>query len=119
MMLNLVTDQVTQQPAELGVPVANLASLILGLVVPFFVSVLSKPEYSSDKRRYIALAASILVGVLNLIVQGANFDYTITAGGVITNLVLVIGASQAAYSTLYKPSGVADKLEVATSSSSE
>ena len=102
-------------PEVAEVPVANLASLVLGLITPLVVSVINQPKYTAEQRRLIAIAAAVAIGFLGLVVQGAAFSWEWSWAGVVTNLVLVIGAAQAAYSMLWKPTGVSDKVEDKTS----
>lgn len=114
-LLTLISDGTVNEPGTGTLSYVALASLILGIVTPLVVSAISNPAYSKTKRQLIAIGAAIVIGFLNMIVQGIAFNWSWTFGGVIANLALVAGASQAAYAVLYHPTGVAKKLEVATS----
>lgn len=101
--------------AETTASVSSLASLVVGIITPLLVSVINRPGMNKNQRQLIAIAASVVVGVLTLTVQGVVFDMRWTVEGIITNLVLVIGASQTAYATLWSPTGVAKTVERKTS----
>lgn len=93
-------------------------AVLLGLATPLIVSAVSNPRLSSQARRFLAIGIAVVVGVVNLAVQGA---FETLAGGLtwetaLSTLVLVVGASQAAYALLWKPTGVADRVEGATPS---
>lgn len=90
-------------------------AILLGLVTPFVVSFVAQPRWSATQKRVFSVVIAAVIGVGNLIVQGllANFDWSFN--GIVSSIVLVLGASQAAYSLLWKPTGVADAVEEATS----
>lgn len=83
--------------------------LLLGALTPLLVSVLKQPGLSTKYVRLIALAASVLVGVLTVAAAG-QFN----VADLLTTAALVIVACQAAYVTLWRPSGVTDVIEDST-----
>lgn len=95
---------------------AEAWAVLLGLVTPLLASVINQPRWSAAQRRVFSIVTAVLVGVVNLLVQGGFDITTLTWANALSSLVLLIGASQAAYTFLWKPTGVADKVEQATSS---
>lgn len=91
-------------------------SLILGVITPTLVAIVNNPQWSGQKKRLVALAIAAVTGIVNVYVNNAFTGWELSAEGVLVNLALVIGASQAAYSTVWKPTGASDKIEEATSS---
>lgn len=107
--------EVTSNATSGEVPIASLAAIVIGLVTPLFTSVINRPTMTKQYRMLVAIGAAVVLGILNLVVQGAVFNWEWSVAGVATNLVLVIGASQTAYATLWKPTGVANVVEEKTS----
>ena len=89
-------------------------AVLLGIITPLLISVLNQPRYSDATRRVLAIAVAVAVGVVNLLVQGLLDISTITWANALSSLVLVIGASQAAFALLWKPTGASTKVENAT-----
>lgn len=90
---------------------AQAWSLILGFATPLLVSVITKSTMDSRLKQIIAIATSVLVGVINLLVQGAVTDWSFTWNNILVLLAAVVGASSAAYTLLWKPTGVAESIE--------
>lgn len=91
-------------------------SMLLGIITPFVVSVVKNPKWTAGRKRVVSVVIAAAIGTMNVLVSGAisNWaDYTLQ--GVLVNLALVVGSGQAAYALLWKPTGVTDKVEVATS----
>lgn len=86
--------------------VAQAWAIILGVVTPIIVAFVRKPTTSRLAAQLISLAVAVVIGIGNLAVQGVFNDLTITPARVLTLLAAVIGASQAAYVLLWKPTGV-------------
>lgn len=90
---------------------------LVGFIAPIIVSVISKQTWTSQRKRLVSVGVAIVLGVVTLIVQGAFSTLgEWTWQTPVTVIVLVVGASQAAYALLWKPTGVADKVEAATTS---
>lgn len=89
--------------------------LILGFLTPLLVALVNQPRFTPTQKRLISVFISILVGVINLLVQGALSRWSLDLTDLLANFALVLGAAQAAYALLWKPTGVSDKVEAATS----
>lgn len=93
----------------------SLWAMVLGVITPFIVAFVSRPTWTPSQKRYLSVAVAAIVGAINLLVQGLLGDFSWDFNSVVSNIVLVLGASQAAYSLLWKPTGVSDSVEKATS----
>ena len=96
---------------------AQAWAVLLGLITPFIVAFVARPTWSPSQKRYLSVVVAAIVGAINLLAQGLLADFSWDFGSVIEDLVLVLGASQAAYSLLWKPTGISDKVEQVTSPS--
>ena len=92
-------------------------AVLLGLITPFLVAFVARPTWSPSQKRYLSVGVAVIVGAINLFVQGLLSNFSWEFGSVVNNIVLVLGASQAAYSLLWKPTGISDKVEQVTSPS--
>lgn len=90
-------------------------AIILGLITPLVTAVVKRPGMSKQAVQIISLAVAVVIGTGNLIVQGllSNIDWSVST--VVASVVAVIGASQAAYALLWKPTGVEPAIDSATS----
>ena len=88
-------------------------SLLLGMVTPLAVSVVSQPRWTATQKRILSILIAVIVGSINMLLRSEFLLGGV--GDALANIVLVVGASQAAYSLLWKPTGVAPALEKATS----
>ena len=87
-------------------------SLLLGIVMPYLVAVVNRPWWSGKVRRAVAIAASIVGGLLVCLATGA---FTTGDGSTILGAcLLVLISSQTVYAHLLRSS--AKKVEEATSS---
>lgn len=111
-MIRLASDQAISP----FLSAAESWSILLGLITPFLVSVVNQPKWTSQQKRVLSIIVAVIVGIVNLLVQGAFTNLNqVTWAGVISVVVLVVGSSQAAYALLWKPTGAADSVERATS----
>ena len=94
-------------------------AILLGMITPFVVAFVARPSWSPSQKRYLSVFIAAAIGVINLLAQGLLTNFSWEFGAVVNNLVLVLGASQAAYSLLWKPTGIADTVEAVTSPSIE
>ena len=97
---------------------ATAWSLILGVISPVIISIINRPTWTNQQKRMVAIGFAVLIGVINLIIQGALNDLTISFNAILINLALVISAAQVVFTTVWKPSGLADVVEVKTSGTS-
>lgn len=86
-------------------------ALILGVLTPLVVSVVQQPKWPSQLRAVVALVAAVVVGTVTVLANG-GFDDT---SGVLGIIALVLVASNTAYATLWKPTGIAPLIEAKTS----
>lgn len=95
-------DILLQNPAALG--------LIVGVFLPLVTSIVQNPRRSRPMRVAVAVAMAIAAAIPAVIASGqfdpANWLATIAA---------VLVAAQASFESLWKPSGVTDMIESATS----
>lgn len=87
-------------------------ALLAGFLTPLLTSVVQQPTWTSRTRTIVATLASVVVGVITLLANGAFNDGPQT---VLSVLALVVVTSATAYKNLWVPSGVAPKIENATS----
>lgn len=74
-------------------------SLLLGLVMPYLVAVVNRPWWPTWARRWVAIAASVLGGVLVCLATGAFGDGSgLTVAG---SCATVLIASQVVYGHLF------------------
>lgn len=88
---------------------ASIAALV-GAFLPLLTAVVNNPRWTSQQRQIISALISLVVGVVVVVASG-NFD----PQNWIVTLVAVVGAAQAAYAFLWKPTKVAPAIETATS----
>lgn len=86
-------------------------ALILGVLTPLVVALVQQPGWSRPLRAIVSVVASVVVGVITV---AANGDLT-EPRPVLAVIALVLVASNTAYTTLWKPTGVAPAIEGATS----
>lgn len=91
-------------------------ALIVGFLTPLVVSTINQPRWSATQKRVMAVVVAVVVGLGNVFVQGLIVDWTLSFGNVLIILATVLGAAQAAYALLWEPTGIAEKVETATSS---
>jgi hypothetical protein len=88
--------------------------LILGVLTPLVVSIIQQPRWSDPVRAIIHVVAAVVVGVVTVLANGQITDQST----ILTTIAVVLVASSAAYGYVWKPLGVAPKIERATSPSS-
>lgn len=89
--------------------------LALGGLLPLLTAALEQPGWSARTRTWVSVAVSVLAGLVAYVTQN-GLDFS-SPSLIVTFLVGVTLASATSYKTLWKPSGVADKIENATSRS--
>lgn len=101
----------------------QLWGLFAGLLLPGLISVVQQPHWSKHKRVAIAIAASVVLGTIAVIVSGQvdlgqllDFTNVWTALSIwLTTIGAVLTASQTAYESLWQPSGLSRLIELVTS----
>jgi hypothetical protein len=86
-------------------------ALILGVLTPLVVAVVQQPRWGTRYRAVVAAVAAVIVGVVTVLANGTWQD----ASGTLGIIALVLVASNTAYKTLWKPTGVAPLIEAKTS----
>ena len=87
---------------------------ILGFLAPLLVAIVNQPKFSPLVRRIIAIVVSVLLALVAMFVSG-TFIVPTDPRGVGITILAVIGIAQIAYGLIWKPSGLTDQLEAATS----
>lgn len=87
---------------------------ILGFLAPLLVAVVNQPRFSPLVRRIIAIIVSIALALVALLVSG-TFIVPSDPRGIGITILAVIGIAQIAYGLVWKPAGLTDQLEAATS----
>lgn len=90
--------------------------LLAGVLTPLLVSVVQQPKWTKRTRTIVAAAVAIVIGLLTCLTNGLLADVPQTPQTLLSTVALVLVASQGAYG-LFKTSGVAAKIENATSGS--
>lgn len=93
-----------QNPAALG--------LIVGVLLPLLTSVVQNPRLTRPVRVLIAVGSAVLAATVTVIAAG-QFD----PGNWLATVAAVLVAAQASFESIWKPSGVTDMIESATSKS--
>lgn len=87
-----------------------MIGLLVGAITPLIISVIQQPTLSTRARKIVALVVSAIVGgVVVLSSESAN------VGDVLGTIVAVWAASEAFFQKVWRPSGVTDAVENATS----
>lgn len=81
-----------------------IAAVVLSVVVPFIVQAIKTEALTGNSARAIALAASVVAGVVTALVGGVPSD----PAGWVTCIFALVGGVQTAY-TLFKGVGVTSK----------
>jgi Na+/H+-translocating membrane pyrophosphatase len=95
--------------------VVAISAAIAGVIAPALIAVINQPRWQSQTKRIIAYAGAAVIGLLTVIGNGAMNDLEVNLPNAITVIMAVVGASQIAYGLLWKPSGMSDMIEEATS----
>lgn len=88
-----------------------IASAIAGLLAPLLTALINRPTSTSRQKQLVALAVSVLLAILGLLLAGAFTAPVLDPAAIGLAVLAVVGASQTIYALILKTSGVADKLE--------
>lgn len=80
--------------------IVPIATLIVCVVLPYVVNLCKKTQWSTNTKRWIAIALSLIVGIATAVISGAPTPETL-----VTWVLAVIGGTQVAYSA-FKSIGV-------------
>lgn len=84
--------------------------VILGVIAPLLISVVQRPGMTGTVRSVVAIAASLVIGVVTVLSTG---DFN--PENVLTTFAAVLAASHLAFESFYKPTGLAKVVELKTS----
>ena len=113
---SVVTLALVSTPAQPVDPGAAWV-LIVGVLTPFLVSVVNQPGWSRQRRQIVAVAVSLLIGVGTVVIGGTVSNWSLAPSELVVVVAAVVGAAQAAYALIWKPTGAAGRVEAATSRS--
>ena len=82
---------------------------VIGAVGTFITAVLTRANWSSNAKRWVAIGVVVALTVVALLVYQFPDQWQVVAGA----LAIAVGASQFVY-TLLKPTGVLDFIQVST-----
>lgn len=82
----------------------------LGFVAPLVSSVINQQHWSTQVKQIVALVVAVVLGAIGVLISGADLSWNNFAAV----LAVAVGISQAAYAAIWKPIGVAPKIEAAT-----
>lgn len=85
-------------------------NLIVGFVAPIIISVINRPTFDSRLKVLVMVLVSVVAGF-----GTAYFSDQFNAEDVTSSVMTVMVAAITAYTGIFKPSGVAPKIELATS----
>ena len=94
---------------------AQIVAIILavGSLLPLLTSVAQQPHWSNRARVAVGVGLSLLAGLVTYVTQyGLEVD---SWANLVTVVVGIILAAAAAYKTIWQPSQIAGKIELATS----
>ncbi|MFD7664282.1 hypothetical protein [Streptomyces sp. NPDC059788] len=89
---------------------AQMWALIVGFASPMLISVINQPQWSPAARTLVQVVVSVLVGL-----GSALFAGDFAGKDVVTSILVAAVAAISAYKGVFKPSGIAPKVEKATS----
>lgn len=87
---------------------------ILGFLAPLLVAIVNQPKMSPLVRRIIAIVVSVVLALVAMLISG-TFIVPTDPRGIGITILAVIGIAQIAYGLVWKPAGLTDQLEAATS----
>ncbi|UNO38911.1 hypothetical protein [Streptomyces sp. MST-110588] len=89
---------------------AQMWALILGFASPMLIAIVNQPQWSRAVRTGVQVVISVLVGL-----GSAYFAGDFAGKDVVTGILVAAVAAISAYKGVFKPSGIAPKVEKATS----
>lgn len=90
-------------------------AVILGVLTPLLVSVVQQPSWTPRLRAVVSAVVAVLVGIITVAANGGFAE----PQGALASIALVLVASNTAYKTLWKPTGVSPAIEAATASKTQ
>jgi hypothetical protein len=87
----------------------QLISAFIGLVMPLVVSVINQEHWSSPVKGLVAVLVSLVASVVTTWAQGGLHSHSLAS-----SFLIIFGATLATYRVFWKPTGISDKVETAT-----
>jgi hypothetical protein len=88
----------------------ELAALIVGVFLPLGIAMIQQPKWENQIRAIITLVSCVIAAVITAEVSGELTGKTVTEIG-----ILILVTAGASYKTIWKPIGLAGKIEAMTS----
>lgn len=88
----------------------ELAALIVGALLPLGIAVIQQPKWENQIRAIITLVACVIAAVITAEVSGELTGKTVAEIG-----ILILVTAGTTYKTIWKPTGIAGKIESITS----
>lgn len=96
---------------DFTLPPSLIVSLVIAVVIPALVGLVTSRVTSSAWKGGLLVALSIATGVLTELGAALTTGEAYDLGVGILNALLTLGVGQAAYSSVWKPTGAADALQ--------
>lgn len=90
-------------------------SILVGTVAPLVIAVAQRPGWSNTARVAISVIFCTVAGAVTAVLDGTITPGPLTFSSVLHGSVAVIAAAQVTYRAFWKPTGVTDSIERATS----
>jgi hypothetical protein len=87
----------------------QLSSAFVGLIVPLVVSFVNQTHWKSQVKGLVAILVSLVAAVLTSWAAGDLHGKSLA-----TSFLIVLGATLSTYRVFWKPTGIADSVEGAT-----
>jgi VIT1/CCC1 family predicted Fe2+/Mn2+ transporter len=94
---------------ELAVTNLQIASAFVGLVMPLVVSLVNQTHWKSQIKGLVAILVSLVAAFLTSWIAG-----DLNGKSFATSFLIVLGATLTTYRIFWKPTGIADTVESAT-----
>jgi hypothetical protein len=87
----------------------QLVSAFVGLVMPLVVSVINQEHWSSPVKGFVAVLVSLVASLVTTWANGGLHGHSLAS-----SFLVIFGATLATYRIFWKPTGISDKVETAT-----
>lgn len=87
-----------------------MLNFIIGFLSPLVIAVINRPFWSNGVKVAITVGFSVIVGFLTVYLSGE-----LSAADVTQSILVTLVASITAYNGIFKPTGIAAKITLATS----
>ena len=87
----------------------QIASAFVGIVMPLVVSLINQTHWRPQIKGLVAVLVSLVASLLTSWISG-----DLTGKSFATSFIIVLGATITTYRVFWKPTGIADSIEKAT-----